>query len=264
MKISKDIPYRPGGIPGLCDVYLPDRETPSDFAVLMIHGGGWSSMSKENFAGPAEWLCGELDLPVCNINYRLCGKAPWPACGDDCLAAARYLLDAKAPVPGTPGRRKLVILGGSSGGHLALMTGLRLPAEKVACIVSISGIADLNADRELNPGRYVGLFSHEPDETEIRNASPAAYLKPDSPPILCTHEKNDNVVPIRSAEIFLDAVRKNGSVGESYFYDKPETGRSHRIWIPGTDPRKLYPEIEAAVGAFIMRQIKRIEQTGRQ
>ena len=38
MKISKDIPYGPGGIPGLCDVYLPAWETPSDIAVEMIYG----------------------------------------------------------------------------------------------------------------------------------------------------------------------------------------------------------------------------------
>ena len=255
MKLLKDIPFRPSaGISGQCDLYLPDRVSEANFAVLTIHGGGWSSMTKEKFEGVARWLCEDLGLPVCNTNYRLTREAPWPACGDDCLTAAKYLL-ADARVPGDSAKRKLFVVGGSSGGHLALMTGLRLPPEQVAGVVSISGIADLNADRCLTPGRYSGLFGHEPDENEIRAASPSMYLNPDSPPILCTHEHHDNVVPIRSAQVFLDAVRRNGTVGESFFYDKAETGYSHRIWIPDSEPHRLYPEIEAAIAAFIARCI---------
>lgn len=256
MKILKNAVYQPDtGSAGLCDFYLPEKNGVRDLAVLAIHGGGWSSLTKESIEGIADWLCGDLDLPVCNINYRLCGETPWPACGDDCLDAARFLLSGNAPLPGDPGKRKLVVLGGSAGGHLALMTGLRLPPDKVAAIVSISGIADMNADREFEPGRHSCLFGHEPDEAEFQKASPASYLRPDTPPIFCTHERNDNVVPIRSAELFLEAVRKNGTVGEFFFYDKAETGYSHRIWIPGSVPHKLYPEIEKAVAAFLEKHV---------
>lgn len=256
MSILRDIAFLPEfGKSGLCDLFIPDRPAVPDMAVLIIHGGGWSAMSKESFEGVGLWLSGELGLPVCNINYRLTTEAPWPACGDDCLAAAGFLLRSDL-IPGQPEKRRLFVLGGSAGGHLALMTGLRFPAEKVAGIVSISGIGDLNEDRALNPSRYRGLFGHEPSEAEIRNASPAAYLTPDSPPVLCTHELSDNVVPIASAKSFLEAVRKNGTSGESFFYSRPEeTGFSHRIWIPGTNPRKMYPEIEAAVAAFMTKQI---------
>ena len=251
MKLLKDIVFRPeSGTSGLCDLYLPDRVSKADLAALTIHGGGWNSMTKENFEGVARWLCEDLGMPVCNANYRLSCEAPWPACGDDCLTAAKFLL-ADTRIPGDPARRKLFVVGGSSGGHLALMTGLRLPPEKIAGAVSISGIADLGS----STGRYAVLFGHEPDETEIRAASPSTYLTPDSPPILCTHEHNDNVVPIRASQDFLDAVRRNGTVGESFFYDKPETGYSHRIWIPGSAPHRLYPEIEAAVAAFIAQCI---------
>ena len=255
MKLLKDISFRPSaGISGLCDLYLPDRVSRADLAVLTIHGGGWNSLTKESFEGVARWLCNDLGLPVCNTNYRLTGEAPWPACGDDCLAAAKFLL-ADTRIPGGPAGRKLFVVGGSSGGHLALMTGLRLPPEKVAGIVSISGIADLSS----SAGRFAGLFGHEPDEAEIRAADPATYLTPDSPPVLCTHERGDNVVPVRASQDFLAAVRRNGTAGEAFFYDKDETGYSHRIWIPGSDPHRLYPEIEAAVSAFIARCMDKLK-----
>jgi len=255
MSILRDSAFLPEfGKSGLCDFFIPDRPAVPDMAVLIIHGGGWSAMSKESFEGVALWLSGELGLPVCNINYRLTTESPWPACGDDCLAAADFLLKSSL-IPGCPEKRRIFVLGGSAGGHLALMTGLRLPPEKVVGIVSISGIGDLNEDRALDPARYRGLFGHEPSEAEIRNASPASYLTPDSPPIFCTHEFGDIVVPIASAKSFLEAVRKNGTDSETFFYSKPEeTGYSHRIWIPGSAPHKLYPEIEAAIASFIKRQ----------
>ena len=252
MKILRDVVCQPQfGISGLCDLFVPDRTPLPDVAVLSIHGGGWSSQRKESFEGVALWLCGELGFPVCNTNYRLIGEARWPACGDDCLAAARFLLDGSSSFFGGSGFRKIFVIGGSAGGHLALMTGLRLPPGRVAGVVSISGIADLESDRALEPGRYRALFGHEPEESEIEAASPASYLTPDSPPVLCTHDRKDNVVPIRSAQVFLEAVRKNGTAGESFYYEKPETGYSHRIWIPGSSPHKLYPELENAVSSFL-------------
>jgi hypothetical protein len=78
------------------DLYLPenaDRNTP---LALSIHGGGWSAMDKSSFAGVAEFLCG-LGMAVFNIDYRLLTDAPWPICGDDCLRAAGFLLEARHP-----------------------------------------------------------------------------------------------------------------------------------------------------------------------
>ena len=259
MKLLKDIPYRQGestGKSNLCDLYIPDGKVEDNVVALVIHGGGWSGMAKENTEGIALWLCEDLGLPVCNANYRLCGDAPWPACGEDCLTAARFSLETpEFNSSSSDGRRRLIVIGGSAGGHLALFTGLRLPPEQVACVVSISGIADLPSDMEFSSRRYQSLFSQLPNEAELIDAAPATYLGPSSPPILCTHDWNDNVVPIRSAQLFLDAVRKNGTVGKSYFYKKPENGYSHRIWIPDSSPHKLYPDIENAISEFIQESL---------
>lgn len=141
---------------------------------------------------------------------------------------------------------------GSAGGHLALMTGLRLPPERVAGIISISGIADVEADFPVDPMRYKILLGHTPAKEDFAGISPATYLMPASPAILCTHEHHDNVVPIASAERFLEAVQRNGSAGEAYFYDKDENGYSHRIWIPNSVPHKLYPELENRIAKFLL------------
>ena len=156
MKVVNHLSYHGEyGFRGLGDLYLPDSVNSRTRAALLIHGGGWSALDKSSFAGVALYLCQDLGMAVYNINYRLCGQAPWPACGDDCLEAGTFFLNASIPDFEGFDRSRIVIVGASAGGHLALMTGLRLPAERVAGIVSISGIADIRSDFSLHPDRYV-------------------------------------------------------------------------------------------------------------
>jgi len=249
MKIIRDIRYSPKSVGGsrLGDLYLP--ETAAAGAALAIHGGGWSALNRRSFAGGAEFLCRDLGLVTFNIEYRLVGETPWPACGDDCLEAANYFLKELLPqyFSGKPPR--ILVVGGSAGGQLALVTGLRLPADEVSGIVSISGIDALEPDFKLRPDRYRGLFGAEPTEELIAEASPMTYLTPDSPPILCTHTRYDEVVPFASAEEFLRrAKEEKGVTVQSYFYDRRNDG--HCIWIPGSDPHRLYPDIEDAISRF--------------
>ena len=207
-------------------------------------------MDRKDVIGIAEFLCKDLHLAVFNINYRLTTpEHPWPACGNDCLDAGMFLLNGG--IPECP-CEQLIVIGGSAGGHLALMTGLRLPAGKVAGIVSISGIADMMPDCRLDHFRYENFFGRkEFSDTELFEASPMNFIVPDAPPILCTHDLKDNVVPLESAENFVNAARRAGVKVRFYTYEKPETGYSHRIWIPESSPHKLYPDLEEVIARFI-------------
>ena len=187
--------YHPAaGERGLGDLYLPKQPDNAPVA-LTIHGGGWSAQDKSSFCGVAEFIA-SLGWAVFNINYRLTSIVPWPACGDDCLAAAKFLLDGKEPEFAGLDRRKLLICGGSAGGHLALMTGLRLPPERVAGIISISGIDELTSDYALHTARYCSFFGSGVTEEKKAQANPIHYLRPDSPPVLLTHWDDDQVVLI--------------------------------------------------------------------
>ena len=240
------------------DLYLPSSVKNCDIAVLLIHGGGWTDMDKQDVQGIAEFLCGELSLRVFNINYRMNRQASWPGCGDDCLAAAEFLLNGNIRECLC---RKLLIIGPSAGGHLALMTGLRLPEQKVAGIVSISGIADIEADFSAHPERYKCLSGSEnPSEKDLRPASPSDYLTASAPPILCTHDNDDNVVPVSSSCNFVKKAKACGMNVRLYTYRKPENGYSHRIWIPGSDPHKLYRDIEEEISGFIAEIISDTEK----
>ena len=239
------------------NLYLPERCSADTPVVLAIHGGGWSGGDRHSWAGVAEFFCKELGFAAFNIEYRLAGSGPWPRCGDDCLAAANYLFGGDFRERSGIACRKIWVCGGSAGGHLALWTGLSLPPEKVAGIVSISGIGDLAPDAEKNPGRYVGLFGHKPTAAELAAASPLSLVTPRSPPVLCTHATADPVVPVEAQKRLVEACRAAGTKAEFYTYEKRDNG--HSIWRPGSNPHRLFPDIEAAIARFVKTYSKGTE-----
>jgi acetyl esterase/lipase len=235
------------------DLYLPenaDRNTP---LALSIHGGGWSAMDKSSFAGVAEFLCG-LGMAVFNIDYRLLTDAPWPICGDDCLRAAGFLLEARHPSLDYLNHGKILVVGASAGGHLALMTGLRLPPEKVNGIISISGVCDLEYDLNEHPGRYWNFWKSSPDRKDIDGASPMTYISKDQPPVFCCHWTDDKVVNADCSRRFVKESLGKGAKAELFEY--AGNGDGHCIWIDGSNPHRLYNHIEQAIAKFLRENTK--------
>ena len=261
----REVEYAPGNTG---DLYLPDAPAPEAGypAVLLIHGGAWTSMERSAMAGVAEFLCRE-GFAVFNIDYRLAPEDPWPRGFEDCKAALAYLagpMAEKFPLD----RKRVFVIGGSSGGHYALLTGLSAPAGSVAGIVSVSGIADVFPDHERNPGRYKGLFGFPPSREDLKKIDAREYYYDGAPPILCTHYLYDTVVPFDSARNFAAEVERRGGPVTLYGYDFGRRDQGHGIWIPGTsydwgrrasEPakgpyRELYPDLEQVI-LFFLRHV---------
>ena len=243
------------GAEGVGDLTKPAAITDETPAVLLIHGGGWGGMDRHGVDGIADFLRDDLGCVVYNIEYRLAGtKNPWPACGDDCLKAARFMFtDAFAAEAGVRPKR-IWVIGGSAGGHLTLWTALNLPPEKVAGAVSISGIADPEVDYPSHPGMYRGLFGAKTVTREMRDTmSVMKLIRPNGPKILLTHATQDKVVPIATAKSFLAAYRSAGN--EVGLFEYPcwiQPGLTgHCIWIPGSKPHRLIPRLEREITYFM-------------
>ena len=251
MKIITDLEYAPG-MAG--DFFLPEGQAPdSGFpAALLIHGGGWTSMDRHAVHGIAEFLAGN-GFAVFNIDYRLAPQHRWPAGLDDCKAAAQWLLGSEYPVDA----QKFFIVGGSSGGHYSLMTGLTLPRGTVCGIVSISGVDDVFIDSRFSLGRYTALLGKSPDEKDLTEINPATYLTADAPPVLCTHWRRDEVVRFAACTAFEQAAADKGVKISVYSYDFDREFEGHGIWIPGTSPRRLYPDLETVILAFMKEVISK-------
>ncbi len=118
-----DIPGAPGG-PGRVRISRPDGAPRG--LLLHIHGGGWTFGAADHYDRWNQALARDSGFVVASVAYRLAPEHPWPACREDCAAAARWALEAGAALFGT---RRLAIAGESAGAHLAAVTLLGLGAE---------------------------------------------------------------------------------------------------------------------------------------
>lgn len=114
------IPGAPGGA-GRVRISAPERAARGVY--LHIHGGGWTFNRPDYYDLWNQRIARETGLAVVSAAYRLAPEHPWPACAEDCEAAARWLIET---APKQFGTDRLLIGGESAGAHLAAVTLLRL------------------------------------------------------------------------------------------------------------------------------------------
>ena len=244
------------------DLYLPKRMTDDTPVALLIHGGGWAHMDRYSITGIAEWMQKELGFIVYNAGYRLATPDhPWPACGVDCVEAAKFVLRGGLARWGVH-PKKIVVIGGSAGGHLTLWTALSLPADQVAGAVVISGIGDPRPDYEGYAKRYEELFAAKPTQALFDTMDPRKLIRPKGPEILMTHATEDTVVPIASARAFEKAYRAAGNPVKFVEYSEKDEPNElgHCIWRPGSAPHRLLEHLEATIARWLGTRGKEKEQ----
>jgi acetyl esterase/lipase len=189
--------------------------------VLVIHGGGWVNGTKEgvfqNFCLPYV----EKGFVCANVEYRLAKVAPAPAAVTDSLNAARWF--SKNAKKYNVDSKRIVVTGGSAGGHLALMVGLTPKSAKlgpeahVAAVVNFYGITDV-ADQLDGPNRRqyaVTWLPEQPGRMELaKRVSPMTYVRKNVPEILTLHGDADQTVPYEHGVHLTKALRDAGADAE--------------------------------------------------
>lgn len=90
---------------------------------LHFHGGGWAMGAADYQDGRLEETARRADVAVVSVDYRLAPEHPYPAPADDAEAAAVWIVENAAFEFGTD---RIVVGGSSAGGHLAVMSMLRM------------------------------------------------------------------------------------------------------------------------------------------
>jgi acetyl esterase/lipase len=238
------------------DVYSrADTQAPQP-TIIYIHGGGWTGGAKETQTfSLLPYL--EMGWNAVNVEYRLARVSEAPAAVEDCLCALRWIFrNAKQYGFDTT---RLVVSGGSAGGHLALTTGM-MPASagfdrecpgteqlKVAAIVDWYGITDVVdlLDGENMRAYAVQWLGSRPDRVDIaRRLSPLTYVRPGIPPIISIQGDADPVVPYSHSVRLQEALQKAGVDHELVTIPGGKHGNFTR-----TENQKAY----AAIKAFLAK-----------
>lgn len=196
---------------GKLDLYLPPRIKGMSPVVINIHGGGWNHGVKESQTGFSAFF--KMGYAVANIEYRLTGQATAPAAVEDTRCALIYLIKHAKEL--NIDVNKIVIMGGSAGGHLALMGGLlgndhRFDGNclgvdniKVAAIIDKYGITDVwdwgygSNVTSKSATRWLG--NRATDKKFAESVSPINYVTKDSPPTFIVHGDADPTVPYQQS-----------------------------------------------------------------
>jgi acetyl esterase/lipase len=190
------------------DLRLPEGPGPHPVAVL-IHGGFWRMPWGADLMHA---LAGDLHRrgwATWNVEYRRLG-APgggWPGTLDDAAAAVDALPAAGGAAIDTS---RVVAVGHSAGGHLALWLATRGGISAVAGLAAVSDLAGA-ALLGLGGGAAVELLGGTPEREpeRYREASPLERL-PLGVPQLLVHGDRDDRVPVEQSVRYAEAARCAG------------------------------------------------------
>jgi acetyl esterase/lipase len=169
------------------DIYLPTgRSASTTKVIVLIHGGGWTSGDKTDFASFVDTLKRRLPgYAIFNINYRLSSNPNnlFPTQELDVKAAVEYIYSKSGEYQVS---NKYVLLGASAGAHLAMLQAYKYNTPvKAKAVVSFFGPSDL-ADMYNNPvGGNVflslalaGAIGATPSQNPVlyTNSSPVSFI----------------------------------------------------------------------------------------
>jgi acetyl esterase/lipase len=234
------------------DVYQPRKPPQPVPTAVYFHGGGWVSRDKDEATlRLLPYL--QMGWAVVNVDYRLAATALAPAAVEDCRCALHWVAQHAAEYKFDTS--KIVLVGASAGGHLALMAGMA-PASagldeecpggdevRVASIVNwfgITDVADLLSGK--NKRAYaVTWLGNQNDRTMIaRRVSLLTYVRAGLPPVISIHADKDPTVPYSQAVRLHRALDKAGVPNQLVTIH----GEKHGHYAP-EDDLVAYREIRA-------------------
>lgn len=213
--------------------------------VINLHGGFWRAQYDLEHNGH---LCAALTAKgyaTWNLEYRRIGQdgGGWPGTVEDAYAGADHL--ARIAKEHRLDLARVVAIGHSAGGHLAMMLAARKKLIRGAA--ALGGVVDLGEawKRRLGNGVVEQFLGGVPEQypERLHAASPIELL-PFGVPLICVHGAKDDVVPIEIAEGFVKRAQKLGDDAKLIRL----AGAGH---FEAIDPEsKEWPAVEDAVATL--------------
>lgn len=231
--VYADLVYtQASGFPQKLDLYLPTAPSEPRAAIVFIHGGGWSAGDKADFAGFAQYYA-QLGFVCVSINYRLTPIHVWPAQINDSQAAVRWVRKWSAVLNVNP--QRIGSLGGSAGGHLALILGqvetlhdfdpeLSGYSSRVQAVADYFGPTDLTNREDWDPWVWLlirdllGASGLRHKVANPRVASPLFLATRSDAPSLLLHGDLDTIVRVEQSRRLVARKLALGSVVEYHEY----------------------------------------------
>src|SRR5271168_2144906 len=230
VSVQPDVAYgAPGGHPLLLDIYQPAEHFSNQHssnlwpAVILIHGGGWTSFDKSTMRRMWMFLA-KTGFVAFSVDYRLLHGTEnlWPAQLDDVQRAVRWVRTNSAKYKVDPDH--IGAFGHSSGAQLAALLGMEETRDnsdpalakyssRVQAVVDVSGPTDFTANHDAEDNGFLSaLFGGDyAGHAKVwQDASPAFHVSKDNSPFLIVHGTKDEEVPIAQSQELADKLKQAG------------------------------------------------------
>ena len=229
-------------------LFLPEGWAASDKrpSFHLIHGGGWGGMDPSRMYPFAADFAKRHGMVGISVQYRLYqpGTATVFDCVKDARSSVRYVRSHAAELGIDPG--KILVSGGSAGGHLAAATALfdgvneETDDLKVPCrpdaMVLLFPVIDTSA----------AGYGQAKIGDRWQELSPVHHVRAGLPPTLTFHGTGDTVTPFSGAKAFHEAML---AAGNKSVLDVNEGGKHGYLMFE----EALYEDTLAKTAAFLTR-----------
>ncbi len=236
------------------DIYLPaNRSTTSTKVIILIHGGGWNTGDKSDLTEYVDSLQRRMpSYAVININYRLAVSTTtlFPTQENDVKTALQFIVSNSGNYMIS---QKIVLVGVSAGGHLALLQGYKYSSPvRPKAIVDFFGPTDLidmynNPANPFVPAGLVSVTGKTPTQDSLlyANSSPLNYVSSSSPPTIILHGGTDILVKPTQSTSLQAKLQAAGVINQYVFY--PTEGHG---WV-GANLTDSFNKIQAFLAANV-------------
>lgn len=196
---------------------------------VFYHGGGWVKGDWTQFRPQADRL-NALGMLTVLVEYRTTGPV---TATEDAVAAMNAVFEVTPDLGGDPER--VVAIGGSAGGHLALATAvLELPnthpGRRPSALVLLNPVTNTSGEFPLGFGRR-----YFDNDEHAQAYSPLRHVGANCPPMLVLHGTADTAVHFDNSVELVEKVRLHGGHAEIVLYP----GQRHGFFNPPDDgPRE--------------------------
>ncbi len=218
LSVFKNIVYkRADTLSLMMDIYERQDLKKAVPVLIFIHGGGWSKGKRSDYL-PYLIDYAEKGYVTVTVSYRLSKVAHFPAAVEDVKCAVRWIRTHASRYHIDP--EHIALIGGSAGGHLALMVGYTddslftagcgdTVSARVQAVVDFYGPVDLTTEYARHRHECTSFIGQTYDEAPAlyKAASPRFYISGDDPPTLIFQGTIDNLVPVSqsdSLQVWLD------------------------------------------------------------